>query len=197
MRPRRVKFGRLRLTLSQVMKLVVFAAVACSSVMEVVHLNDLGTLGGSAVLILWVVVAIPLVWAVVALPLLRTGAFKDWLIRALLSIPVGVILAFAVGFLVWSLYTVVTQSSLVSYVEVAATAGVTLVLGLSLATLVRWIIPGWCPECRLPLLILDVLPFGASAVTPERPYSCINCNGRYLKREGKWQSETVDVTSQP
>jgi hypothetical protein len=178
------------------MKLVVFAAVAFSSVVEVLHLNDLATLGGWVVLVLWVVVAIPLVWAIVALPLLRTGAFKDWLIRALLSIPVAVTLAFGVGGLVWSLYTVVGRSSLFSYVALAAMAGVTLVLGFSMATLVRWIIPGWCPECRLPLLIPDILPFGASVVTPERAYCCLNCNGRYRKREGRWHAETLDVTSQ-
>ncbi len=177
------------------MKLVVFAAVVSACAVGIARLNDLGTIGGWAFVALWVVVGVPLACAVVALPLLRTGPLKDWLVRTLLSIPVAVTPGLALVLLGSTAYRAVAGSDAFMYYALSVMAAVTIALGALLALLVRWIIPGWCLECRLPLLIPDVAAHGAPQVGPERPYRCMSCDGQYRKRDGAWQSVASDGSS--
>jgi cytochrome bd-type quinol oxidase subunit 2 len=74
---------RPKLTLLQMMKLVVFAAAASLCMAPMARLAEAGVVPWPFVL-MGEGVGIPLVLALVAFPLVREGPNKDWLIRALL-----------------------------------------------------------------------------------------------------------------
>ena len=84
-----------RLTLSQMLKLVIFAAAASLCLAPMVRLAEAGIAPWPYVL-MGEGVAIPLVLAIVAFPLVRAGPGKDRLIRVLLLISCGVALGVVV-----------------------------------------------------------------------------------------------------
>jgi hypothetical protein len=101
MRPSQARPRRHNLTLRQMMKLVVFGAVASASAVPMVRLTEIGAITWPF-LALFEAVAIPLVLALVAFPLVHQSPLKDWLIRVLLLISVGSVLGAAIYSLAWA-----------------------------------------------------------------------------------------------
>ena len=91
---------RSRLSLFQVMKLVVYCAVGSACVAPMWRLWRLGVVGGGSIqglisVALFETVVVPLVWAGLSFMLVRRGAWRDGLISTLLLWSVTVALAFA------------------------------------------------------------------------------------------------------
>jgi hypothetical protein len=98
---------RIRVTLGQFMKLVIFCAVASACVAPMFHLWRVGVAQGSAVIVLEGVV-VPLVLAGLSFFLIRRGPWKEDLIAFLLLCSVSVAFGFAVWLFVF--YTIPTYS---------------------------------------------------------------------------------------
>jgi uncharacterized membrane protein YqjE len=183
----RARLPRLRLTLRQMMKLVIFAAIASASVAPIARLKKLGVTPNWSAVCGWGAVVVPLVSALVAFPLVRKGPLKDWLIRALLMTSVTVTLGFAI-YLLASIYNLsVSRGVPLDYRFLTATAGVVFVLGGALIFLLWRVIPGWCPDCKSPMLIPDVSIRSLPGSAPAQAYRCLTCDGRYQKLDGTWR----------
>ena len=90
----------LRLSLYQMMKLVVYCAVGSACVAPMWRLWRLGVVGGGTVnglisVALFEAIVVPLVWAGLSFIMVRRGAWRDGLISILLLWPVSVALAYA------------------------------------------------------------------------------------------------------
>lgn len=90
---------RIRLTLVQLMKMVIFCAVASACVAPMFHLWRVGIARASAVVV-FEAFLVPLVLAGLSFILVRRGPWKDDLIACLLLCSVSVALGFAVWLLV-------------------------------------------------------------------------------------------------
>ncbi len=176
-----------RLSLTQMMKLVLFAAVASASVAPMAHLREAGVIGSWIVVILWGGVAAPLACALMAFLVIRRGPFKDWLIRAFLLASVGVALGYAIYLEAWAAY-LATRGKLLYDFSFIETAGVIALLGFAAAVLLLRVIPRWCPVCRLPALIPDVSARGGNRTENDRAYRCLACDDLYWKHNGGWES---------
>jgi hypothetical protein len=188
---------RLTLSMRQMMKLVIFAAVASVCVTPVARSVDLGFVTWTAVLV-WSIVVVPLVLALVALPLVRKGPLKDWLIRTLLLISVGGALGFLIWFLVRILYTLSRRpaASLDDYAFLSLTVGVIgsiVVFSLACAGLVREVAPRRCPDCRWLTLVPDTATTTRPRADRVRLYQCLSCQGRFEKHLNSW----AEVPSEP
>jgi hypothetical protein len=100
--------NRLRLSVFQLMKLVVVFAVAFSAVAPMVHLWQAGavqggSLSGLASVAIFGAVLVPLIWVGLSLILIRRGPWRDTLIVGLLLCSVLVALATACWMLVYQL----------------------------------------------------------------------------------------------
>ncbi len=161
----RVRPLRLTLTLLQMMKLVVFAAVASLCLVPMVRLAEVGAVSWPFAVLMGAV-AIPMVLAIVAFPLIKRGPLKDWLIRALLMTSVGVILLAAIYLILWG--AVGLQSLNLWARSTAITVGflwgVIVVLGVPFLFLVQPLVPGRCPACKKWRLLQD-----ATIRVPPRP----------------------------
>jgi hypothetical protein len=194
MRESHARHLRLKLTLRQLMKLVVFGAVASSSLAPMVHLAEIGAVTWPFVFLLESM-AIPLVLALVMFPLVRQGPLKDWLIRALLMTSAGVGLGAAIYSLVWA-------SKGPQSLNIWATSGMTVgmvwafvvVLGFPFAILLWKVTPGWCPACRAPMLVPDASMLDRLESTRKRPYRCLSCEARFRKLQGSWRAVPSDPT---
>jgi hypothetical protein len=58
--------------------------------------------------------------------------------------------------------------------------------------LLRRVIPGWCPDCKSPMLIPDVSTRGTPASAPAKAYRCLACGGRCGKLDGTWRALPPD-----
>ncbi len=183
----RVGLLRFVLTLRQMMKLVVFAAVASLCLAPMVRWAEVGAVSWPFA-ILMAAVAIPLVLAIAAFPMVKPGPLKDWLIRALLMTSLGVIL----GAAIYSLFcaSVGPQSLNLWARSTGITVGflwvVIVILGVPFILLLKELVPGRCPACKkwrlLPDAMIRVPPQAAS----ERAYRCLSCHGRFWKKSGSW-----------
>ena len=95
----------MRLTLLQMMKLVVGCALASAYVLPLVRLAEAGIVTWSATLVVGAI-SIPLVFTLVTIVLAKKGPRKDWLIRVLsltsVGVPLGVVAyAFATAVATW------------------------------------------------------------------------------------------------
>jgi hypothetical protein len=122
---------RLRLSLVQVMKLVVYCAVASACAAPMVRLWRIGfvnggTFQGLVSVVLFEAVLVPLVWVGLSLLLVRRGASRDGLICALLLCSVSV----ALGIACWSLfaYTLPVYGNAFAWVALLLNAMVILTL---------------------------------------------------------------------
>jgi hypothetical protein len=185
---------RPKLTLRQMMKLVAFGAVASLCLAPGVRLAEGGAGRWSFVLLVEAVV-IPLVLALVAFPLVRKGPLKDWLIRALLIVSVGVALAWAVVLLVWVINFHASRRVPLDYPFVSGIVAVIIVLGSALGILLRRVMPGRCPECQQPMLLPDAQV--QRRTTKERVYQCLSCEGRFRKLHGAWIAAVPELDSSP
>jgi hypothetical protein len=143
------------------MKLVVFAATACAAVEPMAQLKEQGVVGDWTAVMIWAAVAAPLACAVTAFPVIRRGPFRDWLIRVFLLASVSAALGFAFYIVGWHVLLVTLRgrhlyafSSLEGLAIIAA-------LGLAFIFLLRRVVPGWCPECKLPILLSFLFLSGA------------------------------------
>jgi hypothetical protein len=80
-----------RLTILQMMKLVVGCACASAYVLPLVRLAEAGIAPRSTMIVVGAI-SVPLVFALVTIALARRGPLKDWLIRVLAMTSVGVAL---------------------------------------------------------------------------------------------------------
>jgi hypothetical protein len=174
------------------MKVVAFVAIASLCLVPVVRWAEMGAVSWPFA-ILMEAVAVPIVLAIVAFPLIRRGPLKDWMIRALLMISVGVILAAAIYSLIWG--ATGPQSLNLWARSTGLTVGflryVIVVLGLPFLLLLQRLVPRFCPVCKK----LRLLPDATIAVTlgtgAERPYRCLTCDGRFWKDRGSWRAIPV------
>jgi hypothetical protein len=189
MKPKRAPIPRIGLSLSltQTMKLVLFAAVASGSVAPMAHLKEAGVLHSWTAVVVWGGMAAPLACALTAFVVIRRGPSKDWLIRAFLLASVVFALGYAIYFETLAAYLATRGKWLYdfSFIE---TAGVIALLGFAAAVLLLRVIPRWCPVCRLPALIPDVFARGVNRTENERPYRCLACDDLFWKHNGVWQS---------
>jgi hypothetical protein len=167
------------------MKLVAFGASASLCLAPGVRLAEAGA-GRWPFVHLLEAVAIPLVLALVAFTLVRKGPLKDWLIRTLLMVSVGVALGWAVAVLVWVINFHASRRVPVDYPFLSGIVVVIIVLGLALTLLLRRVMPGRCPECQQPMLLPDALVQPTSA--KERVYQCVLCDGRFRNIHGAWSA---------
>jgi len=189
---RHARHLRLKLTLRQSMKLVVFGAVASLILAPMVRLAETGAVTWPFVFLLESM-AIPLALALVMFPLVRQGPLKDWLIRALLLTSVGVGLGAAIYSLVWA-------SKGPRSLNIWATSGMTVgivwafvvVLGFPFVVLLRKVMPGWCPACRAPTLVPDASMPDRLEFTRKRTYRCLSCEARFRKLHGSWRAVPSD-----
>jgi hypothetical protein len=183
---------RPRLTLRQVMKLVIFGAVASMCLAPMMRLAENGAVSWPFALLLEAV-AIPLVLAVAVFPLVRKGPLKDWLIRALLLTSTGIGLGAAVYSLAWAARG---PRSLNVWANSGMPVGMAwafvVVLGIPFAILFRKVVPGWCPACRAPTLVPDGPVRGRPESTPERASRCLACGERFQKLRGSWRAVPSD-----
>lgn len=89
-----------RLTLLQVMKLIIFCAAAFASIAPMLHLWQAGAAQGSAV-VLFEAVVVPLVMAILAFVLFHKGSRRDGFITSSLLCST----CFALGFAVYSFWS--------------------------------------------------------------------------------------------
>ncbi len=131
---------RLRLSIVQLMKLVVFFAVAFAAVAPMVHLWQAGvvqggSLSGLAVVAIFEGVLLPLIWVGMSLILIRRGAWRDALIISLLLCSVVVALATACWVLVFYLFPAFKSSATPWEVAIAMLIHSVVVLILCAASL--------------------------------------------------------------
>jgi hypothetical protein len=178
------------------MKLVAFAAIASVCLVPVVRWAEMGAVSWPFA-ILMEAVAVPMVLAIVAFPLLRSGPLKDWMIRALLMLSVGVILAAAIYSLIWG--ATGPQSLNLWARSTSLTVGflryVIMVLGLPFLLLLQRLVPRLCPVCKRLRLLPDATIPVSLGTGSERPYRCLTCDGRFGKRHGSWSAMPERVRS--
>jgi hypothetical protein len=186
MKASRAQIPRLRLSLTQMMKLVLFAAVASATVAPMAQLKEAGVIPNLSAVVLWGGVAAPLACAVTALLVIQPGPSKDWIIRALVLVSVGFALGAAIYFEALAVYLATRGQGLYGFSFIETTA-VIVVLGVAAGVLLRRLIPRWCPACRLPTLIADVSARGRLRTENERAYRCIACGDLFSKNDDVWQ----------
>ena len=175
-----------RLSLFQMMKLVVFGAIASTCIAPAYRLAEIGVGTWSTWLILEGV-SVPLVLALAAFPLVRKGPFKDWLIRVSLIVSVAVALGFAVYLLIFFSWGWASRRMPPEFTFLAIDAGVIIVLGFALALLARSIIPLSCPDCSRRTLILDAKAAASQVDSPGKSYLCLCCQEHFYNPNGSWR----------
>jgi hypothetical protein len=136
----------MRLTLLQMMKLVVGCALAMAYVLPLVRLAEAGIATWSAMLVVGAI-GTPLVFALVTIVLARKGPLKGWLIRVLSMASVGV----AFGVMAHGLATAVATwirrgvpSDLHSLASLAVLGFASTIFGLIFARLLRGMVSAMC-----------------------------------------------------
>jgi hypothetical protein len=69
--------------------------------------------------------------------------------------------------------------------------GCVIMLGWAFAQFLRRVVPGRCPECRLPTLLPSV-PI-TRRFTREGVYQCVTCQGRFRKLGGVWKLASPEL----
>jgi hypothetical protein len=141
----RHRIPRLTLTLAQMMKLVLFAAVACGSVAPMVQLKERGVVHDWTAVIVWAAVAAPLSCAITAFVAIRRGPFRDWLIRMFLLASVASALGFALYLAGCQIFLVLFQGRWLYGFSYLETTTAIIVLGLAFVVLLRRAVRGWRP----------------------------------------------------
>jgi DNA-directed RNA polymerase subunit RPC12/RpoP len=174
---------RRSLSLLQMMKLVVFGAIASACVAPAYHLHEIGV-GTLPALLILEGVSVPLVLALAAFPLVRKGPLKDWLIRTLLMVSISVALGFAAFMLIFVVSQVRARGRTPEFGFLAADVGIITMLGFALALLGRGIILLKCPDCSRRTLILVAKATVSPEDIPGKPYLCLRCQRHYSKLYG-------------
>jgi hypothetical protein len=177
-----------RITLFQMLKLVMFAAVASACLAPAARLVDAGVGSWPGFLVMEAVI-IPMVLAVVAFPLVRPGPLKEWWIRVLLMISLAVALGMAVYFLVWASWHMRRRGTLDELSFVALDLLVIVILVLGLGVLLSQAVPGKCPACRRRALLPAARGRIQAGDRGERVYECLRCGRRAFRLHGAWTSE--------
>lgn len=145
-----------RLTIAQIMKLVVYCAVACACVAPMMRLVKVsgglhGPVGPTGIVGLWAAITVPLVWAGVSFLMIRPGRVRDQIILAFLIIPVGMMLGLgtwmlsqhAMVFRGWRTRPI--HSLAVDFGGVVVHFGILLMLGMALVFLAGRLAKGHRP----------------------------------------------------
>jgi hypothetical protein len=139
--------SRTRLSIFQMMKLVIFFAVASASIAPMVHLWEAGVVGGGGLTGLLTVaifgaVLVPLEWIGLSLLLIPRGSWRDTLIASLLLCSVLVALATACWIFMYQLVPVFRRTAARWDVVIAVliTSTVIIVLGTATVFLARMLL---------------------------------------------------------
>jgi hypothetical protein len=176
---------RLSLTLRQMTKLVVFAAVASACLAAGVQHAEMfpqawfGTLMTEAVVV-------PLMLAVTTFPLVRQGPQKDWLIRALLMVAIAMAWSDAFIYLGRAILLLTRGQHFYEFSWILTLATVIILPG-PLAWLFWTCLPGKCPHCRRSSLLRYSSGQPRFGMSGNPIYQCLCCEGRYRKRERNWE----------
>jgi hypothetical protein len=183
----------LRMTMLQMFKLVLFAALASLCLAPASRLVEAGVGTWPGFLVMEGVV-IPLVLAIAAFPLVRKGPFKEWMIQALLMLSLAVCLGVATfylllfsGIIPWRRLVGVTLPMVLSVVLAFV------LIGFAFVLLSRRVVPGRCPECRRPTLLPATRSCVQAGPQGGRVYECLRCGGRYVKVRGAWTTALVSL----
>lgn len=177
---------RRQLSVTQMMKLVAFAAGGSMTLTPIVELMDLGLADWPAVLI-YGAVAVPLVWAGMTRLFVRPGAFREWAFVALLLTSVVSALVMINYVLATVFFVQFRRLGLGSFGPHLTTllifVGADLVLGAGLVVLLRLVVPARCPACGRRRLIRS----GRVAPAPGGPRNrlhavCVACGARFYRR---------------
>ncbi len=184
---------RWQLSMSQMMKLVVFAAAASVVLVPMTTLVDLG-IGTWVSVAVFGFVAVPLTWAILSRLLLRPGVFKDWFFMTMLAVSVGG--CFAVANYILAIHflpvlirlrmeEIVRKSMLIDMVMLC---GIDILLAFGLVFLFRRVVPARCPSCRQRSL----LGHGRAARYPGERWRrlrahCILCHTDFSRRPASWE----------
>jgi hypothetical protein len=179
---------RPQLTLRQMMKLVVLAAVASACLAAGVEYARMFPRAWSSVLMTEGVV-IPMVLALIAFPLVRRGPQKDWLIRILLMAAIAMAWTDAFIDLIRAILLLNKGQHFYKFPWFTTTATV-IVLPGPLLWLFWTCLPGKCPECRRLTLIRYSSGSLLSGLIGKPIYECTFCGGRYWKPNGNWEPLT-------
>jgi hypothetical protein len=193
MREMPTRTPRLRLTVRQLINLVVFAALALACLAPLVH--DAESNGLWWMVIIVGVVVVPLVWALAAFPLVRKGLFKDRLILALVTVSLGSMFGLLASFAVMHTRFILVQAgraerfvSIILIVEILGVIG----LAAALIFLLRRVVPGVCPECQRRTLFSAHRTTTRQRVESRRLYQCVVCGGQYLRFHKSWRAVRPD-----
>jgi hypothetical protein len=189
----RRRIPRFRLTLGQMMKLVIFAAVACAAVAPVAQLKQYGVIHDWTAVLIWASVAAPLACAVTLFPVIRRGPLRDWLIRVFLLVSVSAALGYALYFVGWEVFLVMRWGQWLYGFSWLEAATVVPVLSLAFIFLLWRVVPGWCPDCRLPMLVPEVCLRDATGTRPANASRCLACGGQYKKHASAWRPLPPDA----
>lgn len=165
------------LSIRQMMKLVVFGAIASACLAPGYHLIELGVSTWSGSLIMEGVI-VPLALALTAFPLVRKGPIKDWLIRALLLVSVTVALGVAIYLLIFIIAGWASRRMSLEVAFLAYDALGLAVLGLAFVLLARGLVPRRCPDCSRFTMILDAKATISPRDVRGKSYLCLCCQGQ-------------------
>lgn len=137
------RIPRVRLTLAQMMKFVLFAAVACGSVAPMAQLKERGVVPNWTAVFVWAAIAAPLSCAVTAFVAIRRGPFRDWLIRVFLLASVASALGYALYFAGLEIFLEMLQGRWLYGFSYLETGTAIIVLGTAFVVLGRRVVRGW------------------------------------------------------
>jgi hypothetical protein len=185
-RPRR---HGLKLTLRQMMKLVVFGAIASATVTPMLRFAQMGAVGWPFAILLDAV-AVPIVLAIAAFPLVQRGSLRDWVIRLLLLTSMSVIIGAAIYTLVWASTGPpalnIWAGSMLNAMTVGFIRAVLVILVIPFIALLGKVVPTRCPTCQTLTLLPDGISVDPSKSGPQRTRWCASCQRRFQKVFGSW-----------
>jgi hypothetical protein len=166
------------LSIRQMMKLVVFGAIASACLAPGYHLIELGVAPWPGILIMESVV-VPLVLALAAFPLVRKGSLKDWFIRAALLVSVTVAIVFGIYLTIFFFAGLSGRQGRPDVTFLTIDVLVIAVLGLFLVELVRGLVPRRCSDCSRLTMIRDAKATVSPGDVRGKSYLCLCCQGQF------------------
>jgi hypothetical protein len=165
---------RFQLTIRQLLIAVVFSAVGFAAMLPFRRAGGAGLFLVDTFLV--EVPFIAMLWSVLTLVLVRRGPMKDWLLRALWSVPACVILGWV---LLTSFYADVSYLAMFVFDGIALTAFV---------LIFRWLIPSRCPNCRWFSLLRDRAADDPDPTAVPNAHWCVCCARRFRRwYRGDWE----------
>ena len=131
-------------------------------------------------------IALPLVWTATVVLLLPPGPYKDWTIRAILLMPVGIILAIIGRVELAIVFRAEDPFDLLVFILMLCVVN----LGLFwwLIPVFRGLIPKRCPRCNRYSMLRDRSGDHFDRISPKNTHWCRRCGGQFRRWVGdRWQ----------